>query len=81
MSTWLRREGQIWINPNDDFDAKFAARVDDAILEAAIDFECEASFLLARASDGRIAHFPVSLNTHQKGFSANCGPAQIDESF
>ena len=76
-------KGQIWINPNDDFDAKFAALgSDDAILEAAIDFECEASFLLARASDGRIAHFPVSLNTHQNGVLVQTvAPAQIDESL
>ena len=74
-------KGQIWINPGDDLDASFAALgSDDAILEAAVDFAAEASFLVARTTDGRIAHFPASLNTHQNGILArSVAPAEINE--
>jgi 5-(carboxyamino)imidazole ribonucleotide synthase len=72
-------KGQIWIDPADDLDTSFAALdSDDAILEAAIDFDAEASFLVARSADGRIAHFPASLNTHKNGILArSVAPAQI----
>ena len=47
--------------PSDDLDASFAALgSNDAILEAAVDFVAEASFLVARTGDNRIAHFPAS---------------------
>ena len=74
-------KGQIWINPGDDLDASFAALgSDDAILEAVVDFAAEASFLVARTADGRIAHFPASLNTHQNGILArSMAPAEINE--
>ena len=74
-------KGQIWIDPSDDLDASFEELgSDDAILEAAVDFAAEASFLVARTSDGRIAHFPASLNTHKDGILAHSvAPAEIDE--
>ena len=74
-------KGQIWIDPSDDLDASFAAlESDDAILEAAVDFAAEASFLVARTADGRIAHFPASLNTHKNGILArSVAPAPISE--
>ena len=74
-------KGQIWIDPVDDLDSSFAALgCDDAILEAAVNFAAEASFLIARAADGRIAHFPASLNTHKNGILArSVAPASISE--
>ena len=74
-------KGQIWINPGDDLDACFAAlNNDDAILEAAVDFVAEASFLVARTTDGHISHFPASLNTHKNGILArSVAPADISE--
>ena len=49
-------------------------------MEAAVDFAAEASFLVARTADGRIAHFPASLNTHQNGILArSVAPAEINE--
>ena len=76
-------KGQIWIDPSDDLDASFAALgSDDAILEAAVDFTAEASFLVARTADGRIAHFPASLNTHKNGILArSVAPAPISENL
>lgn len=76
-------KGQIWIDPKDDLDASFAMfGSEDAILEAAVDFTAEASFLVARAADGRIAHFPASLNTHKNGILArSVAPAPISENL
>ena len=76
-------KGQIWIDSSDDLDASFAALgSDDAILEAAVDFAAEASFLVARTADGRIAHFPASLNTHKNGILArSVAPAPISENL
>lgn len=76
-------KGQIWIDPNADLDASFAALgSDDAILEAAVDFAAEASFLVARTTDGRIAHFPASLNTHKNGILArSVAPAPISKNL
>ena len=74
--------GQIWIDPGDDLDASFAALGSkDVILEAAVDFAAEASFLVARTADQRIAHFPASLNTHKNGIlTRSVAPATIGES-
>jgi len=74
-------KGQIWLTPQDDLDACFASLgSDDAILEAAVDFTAEASFLVARAQDGRLAHFPASQNTHNNGILArSLAPAQIPD--
>ena len=76
-------KGQIWIDPSDDLDARFATlRSDDAILEAAVDFAAEVSFLVARTADGRIAHFPASLNTHKNGILVrSVAPATISENL
>jgi len=76
-------KGQIWIDPSDDLDASFVALgSDDAILEAAVDFASEVSFLVARTADGRIAHFPASLNTHKNGIlSRSVAPAPINENL
>ena len=74
-------KGQIWINPGDDLNTSFAKLgSNDAILEAAVDFVAEASFLVARTAGGQIAHFPASLNTHQNGIlTQSVAPAKIDE--
>ncbi len=76
-------KGQIWINPSDDLNASFAALgSEDAILEAAIDFAAEVSFLVARTADGRISHFPASLNTHKNGIlTRSVAPAPISKNL
>ena len=76
-------KGQIWIDPNDDLDASFATLGNnDAILEAAVDFATEASFLVARTADHRIAHFPASLNTHKNGvLTRSVAPAAISDNL
>jgi 5-(carboxyamino)imidazole ribonucleotide synthase len=38
----------------------------EAVLEQFIDFECELSVVAARDQQGRFAHFPVCLNTHER---------------
>ena len=61
-------KGQIRLSQHDDFDASFAAlATNDAVLEEMVVFRAEASFLIARAADGRIAHFPASQNDHKDG--------------
>lgn len=74
-------KGQIWVDPSSNLDSCIAAiGGGDLILEAAIDFDTEASFLVARAGDGRIATFPASLNRHKNGILAqSIGPAEISE--
>ena len=55
---------------------------DDAILEEKIDFAFEISCLVARTQDGRIAHFPVSQNSHENGILARTvAPANIPSSL
>ena len=76
-------KGQVWVDPTDNLDASFVALgSEDAILEAAVDFATEVSFLVARTADGRIAHFPASLNTHKNGIlSRSVAPAPISENL
>ncbi len=38
----------------------------EAVLEQFIDFACELSVVAARDQEGRFAHFPVCLNTHER---------------
>ena len=75
--------GQLWIDPGDDFDASFATLgSNDAILEAAVDFAAEVSFLVVRTADHRIEHFPASLNTHKNGIlMRSVAPAEIGENL
>ena len=59
-----------------------SARCSSGVFSGAtsFDFAAEASFLVARTRDGRIAHFPASLNTHKDGILAHSvAPAEIDE--
>ncbi len=76
-------KGQVWIEPSDDLDSSYATLgSDDAILEAAVHFDAEVSFLLARAADGRVAHFPASLNTHKNGILVrSVAPAPLSKSL
>jgi len=75
-------KGQVRVNPGDDLDTAFSMlATDDAILEEMIPFKAEASFLIARAADGRTSAFPPSLNSHKNGILAtSIGPAQLDDS-
>ena len=72
-------KGQVRITPGDDLAAALASLDnDDAILEEMIGFDGEISALLARDTDGRIAHFPVSQNRHENGILARTvAPAPI----
>ena len=50
------------------------------ILEEAIDFTAEASFLVTRDKQGKIAHFPAAMNHHIDGILASStAPAPLDE--
>lgn len=74
-------KGQIRIAPTDDLPAAFASLgSDDAVLEALVDFDAEASFLVARNKDGETSHFPPSLNHHSGGILAQSkAPAPLPE--
>ncbi|MGC6485174.1 MAG: 5-(carboxyamino)imidazole ribonucleotide synthase [Candidatus Puniceispirillales bacterium] len=64
-------KGQARISTSADAEEGFARLAsDDCILEERIDFTAEASFLVARCADGRIAHFPASINSHENGILA-----------
>jgi 5-(carboxyamino)imidazole ribonucleotide synthase len=64
-------KGQIRINTPTEAEAGFSSLgSDDCIIEELIDFDAEASFLVARSADGRIAHFPASINVHEGGILA-----------
>ena len=54
----------------DAADAFTSLGSDDCILEEKIAFTAEASFLVARTADGRISHFPASINHHEGGILA-----------
>ena len=54
----------------DAADAFASLGSDDCILEEKIAFTAEASFLVARTADGRISHFPASINHHEGGILA-----------
>ena len=50
------------------------------ILEQAIDFEAEASFLVSRDAHGKITHFPAAMNHHIDGILAtSTAPAPLAE--
>ena len=52
------------------------------ILESAIEFQAEASFLVTRDIAGKIAHFPASMNHHIDGILASStAPAPLDEAI
>lgn len=64
-------KGQARINAAAEAEAAFTSLdSDDCILEERIDFIAEASFLIARSADGRIASFPASINSHENGILA-----------
>jgi len=61
-------KGQARLAGGDDLDAAWQSLgSDDCILEERIAFSAEASFLVARTSDGQIKHFPASINHHENG--------------
>jgi 5-(carboxyamino)imidazole ribonucleotide synthase len=76
-------KGQAKISPISDFDATFASlESDDVILEDMIPFVAEASFLIARARNGRACVFPASLNQHKDGIlSQSVAPATLDDTL
>lgn len=76
-------KGQVRISPESDLDAAFAALgSNDVILEEMIAFTAEASFLIARAQDGRSCVFPASLNQHKDGILArSVAPAALDDTL
>lgn len=61
-------KGQAMIRTSAEAEAAFASlNSDDCILEEKIDFLAEASFLIARSPDGRMTHFPATINSHRNG--------------
>ncbi|ADE39578.1 5-(carboxyamino)imidazole ribonucleotide synthase [Candidatus Puniceispirillum marinum] len=76
-------KGQARISPSSDLDAAFGALgSDDVILEEMIPFTAEASFLIARAHDGRSCVFPASLNQHKDGIlDRSVAPAALDDTL
>lgn len=74
-------KGQVSINPDDNLDAAFESLgTRDAVLEEKVNFTAEASFLIARNTQGDICHFPSSLNKHHNGILAqSTAPARIHE--
>ncbi len=76
-------KGQVWVDPTSDLEASFLALgSNDVILEAAVAFHSEVSFLLARAADGRSAHFPPTLNHHKNGvLMRSTGPADLSQAL
>ena len=79
-------KGQARINEAQDAVSAFnSLNSDDCILEEKINFIAEASFLVARTADGRIAHFPASINRHENGIlaysDAPADPSLLSESL
>ena len=61
-------KGQARIANSDEAEAAFTSlNSADCILEELVEFNAEASFLVARTSEGKMAHFPPSINQHQDG--------------
>lgn len=53
---------------------------DEAVLEAWVDFECEASVVAARGVDGSLVHYGVIANTHQHHIlDVSLAPAPLPE--
>lgn len=51
----------------------------EAVLEQFVDFECELSVVAARDQQGRFAHFPVCLNTHERHIlDVTLAPAPVE---
>lgn len=75
-------KGQVRLSGTDDLAAGFATlQTNDAILEEMIPFCAEASFLVARGTDGSLSLFPASLNEHKNGILArSLAPAALPES-
>ena len=73
-------KGQASISTAAEAEAAFdGLKSDDCILEERIDFQAEASFLIARSADGRIAHFPATINAHKGGIlSTSVAPADAE---
>ena len=72
-------KGQIRIKPGDDMEAAFdSLGTHDGILEEIVEFVAEASFLVAQNAEGKISHFPGTLNNHHNGILAqSTAPAPL----
>ena len=74
-------KGQARLSAGDDFVAVFEAlQTNDAILEEMIPFRAEASFLVARTTNGTLSLFPASLNEHKNGIlTRSLAPAALPD--
>ena len=74
-------KGQMRVATGDDTDLIWQEMGDKPlILEQAIDFEAEASFLVSRNAEGKITHFPAAMNHHIEGILAtSTAPAPLGE--
>lgn len=64
-------KGQARIKAGDNgHDGFLSLNSDDCILEELVDFNAEASFLVARNENGEMQSFPASINHHENGILA-----------
>jgi len=73
-------KGQVRLEKGDDLDAAWrAAGGSRAILEGLVDFELEASVVIARGLDGRLASYVPVENRHREGIlRETVAPAPLD---
>jgi 5-(carboxyamino)imidazole ribonucleotide synthase len=58
-------KGQLKLKPADDPSASWKnLGTNEAVLEELVDFECEASVIAARGSDGQLVSYPMTRNDH-----------------
>jgi len=76
-------KGQAMIRQQADVEAAWEkVGANEAVLEAFVDFEQEASIVAARGVDGDTAFYPVVTNVHQNHIlDTTIAPARLDESL
>lgn len=74
-------KGQVRINDPDEAQAAWRGLdVNEAVLEAFIDFECEVSVVAARGMDGAFAHYGVVHNQHARHIlDVTIAPASVGD--
>jgi 5-(carboxyamino)imidazole ribonucleotide synthase len=74
-------KGQIKLAKFDEVDSAWAKLgTDEAVLEAWVDFECEASVVAARGVDGSLVDYGVIANTHRNHIlDVSLAPAPLPE--
>jgi len=75
--------GQVRIVSSDDLGTALGGlgrpRDEPLLAESELDFEAEVSVIVSRGDDGHMAHYPISLNTHDEGILVeSVAPAPVD---